>query len=86
MGGRRALPGTGGASQTIRAVRMGGRDARALRAPRGAAAFLVISTGFLENESPLWFERTLYRGDSYEFRNRLEGLRRAGPAVGRMIP
>jgi len=70
----------GGVDQAIRAVRLGAREARLLGTARGAAALLVAATGFLEGGRPLWFERTLYRGDAYEFQNRVEG---AGPAAGR---
>ncbi len=72
----------GGADQTIRAVRLDAREARLMKTSRGAAGLVVVSTGFLEGGTPLWFERTLYRGDAYEFRNRLGGIRKAGPAVG----
>ena len=75
-----------GADQTIRAVRIDARDARALGTARGAAGLLAVSTGFLEGGAPLWFERTLYRGDACEFQNRLDGIRRTGPAVGTFVP
>ncbi len=74
-----------GADQTIRAVRIGAGEARRLGTPVGAAGLLAVSTGFLEGGRPLWFERTLYRGDAYEFRNRLGGIRRTGPAVGAFL-
>jgi DNA-binding GntR family transcriptional regulator len=34
---------------------------------------------------PLWFERTLYRGDAYEFRNRLDGIQSASVSLGRFL-
>lgn len=71
-----------GADQSIRAVELGPWEARLLRVREGSAALLVVSTGYLEDGSPLWFERTLYRGDAYHFENRLGGLRGARPAVG----
>ena len=74
-----------GADQSIRAVRIEGQDARSLRVPGGAAGLLVRSTGYIEDGAPLWFERTLYRGDAYEFQNRLGGLRSARPAVGALL-
>lgn len=61
----------GGAEQSIRAVVVEGGDARTLGMPSGSAGLLVTATGHLANGAPLWTERTLYRGDSYEFRNRL---------------
>lgn len=74
-----------GARQAIRAVEIGRADARLLRVMEGSAGLLVTSTGFLENGAPLWFERTLYRGDAYEFENRLGGFRGARPAVGAFV-
>lgn len=75
----------GGAEQSIRAVGIGRADARLLRVLEGSAGLLVTSTGFLEDGAPLWFERTLYRGDAYEFQNRLGGLRGSRPAVGTLL-
>lgn len=71
-----------GAEQTIRAVAIPQADARALEVRSGAAGLLVTSTGRLAGGEPLWFERTLYRGDAYEFHNRLGGLHPAACAVG----
>lgn len=63
-----------GADERIRAVNAQGADARALKLRDGAAAMLIQAEGFLAGGSLLWSERTLYRGDSYEFHNRLGGL------------
>jgi len=71
-----------GADQTIRAVPVRGREARLLQVPSGSAGLLVISTGYLRGGVPLWWERTLYRGDAYEFHNRLGPVRTACPAAG----
>jgi len=60
-----------GAEQVIRAVLLRGQDARLLGVANGAAGLLVVSAGFLSGGAPLWWERTLYRGDAYEFYNRL---------------
>ena len=74
-----------GANESIRAVNIGAADARVLRVARGAAGLLVTSTGFLRDGQPLWHERTLYRGDAYEFQNRLGPVRSRGPAVGMLV-
>lgn len=74
-----------GADETIRAVAIGGDDARQLRVDDGAAGLRVTALGFLEGGTPLWFERTLYRGDTYEFRNRLGPVAAAHPAVGQIV-
>lgn len=71
-----------GADETIRAVNLRGREARLLALKPGAAGLRVCATGFLESREPLWWEQTLYRGDAYEFRNRLGGILTARPAVG----
>ena len=71
-----------GADETIRAVNLEGGDARQLGVKPGAAGLRVEATGFLESGEPLWWERTDYRGDAYEFHNRLGGIQAARPAVG----
>jgi GntR family transcriptional regulator len=71
-----------GASQTLRAVVLRGEDAKLLRSTRGAAALQVTAVGALHGGRPLWWERTLYRGDRYAFRNSLGALQAARPASG----
>lgn len=71
-----------GADQTIRAVPIRGHDAKRLKVRRGAAGLLAISVGCLAGDEPLWYEETLYRGDAYEFHNRLGAIQPAGPAAG----
>jgi GntR family transcriptional regulator len=73
----------GGADQSIRAVSIDPADAALLEVPRNAAGLLIVATGFLASGEPLWHERTLYRGDAYEFLNRLGANTPAQPAVGR---
>jgi len=70
------------ADQTIRSVSIGSADAKRLGIRRGRAGLLSVATGYLGDETPLWFERTLYRGDAYEFHNRLGRIRTARPAAG----
>jgi GntR family transcriptional regulator len=60
-----------GAEQTIRAVNVKGREAELLEVKPGAAAILNTSIGYLDGRMPLWYEETLYRGDLYEFFNRV---------------
>lgn len=52
--------------QTIRAVALRGRDAKILKARSGSPALLVSAVGF-SGQSVAWWEKTLYRGDAYEF-------------------
>jgi DNA-binding GntR family transcriptional regulator len=63
--------------QTIRAIGIRGADAKLLQVPPGSAGFLVSAAGYARDRA-VWWERTLYRGDSYEFHNH-----RAAP--GRLI-
>jgi GntR family transcriptional regulator len=74
-----------GADEVLRAVNLDTRNAGILDVPPGSAALLVVSTAFLEGDVPLWFERTLYRADAYEFRNRLGPIRANRSAAGVLI-
>jgi DNA-binding GntR family transcriptional regulator len=64
-------------------VNVGRADGRVLGVRAGSAGLLVTATGFVAGETPLWFERTLYRADSYEFHTRLSAEHFSRPAVGR---
>lgn len=55
------------AEQTIRAVSLDAADAALLEVPVHAAALELECTGRLKDGSPLWWERTRYRGDRYSF-------------------
>ena len=74
-----------GADESIRAVNTRGADARALKLRDGAAGMLIRSVGYLAGARPLWSERTLYRGDSYEFHNRLGGIQPEGYSTGKFL-
>ncbi len=74
-----------GADQTIRAVNIRGGDARALGVREGAAGLLVTSVGYLSGDRPLWHEKTLYRGQAYEFHNRLGPIQPAGEPLGKFL-
>jgi GntR family transcriptional regulator len=63
-----------GADQTIRAVALHGEEAARLGCLEGAPGLLNLCTGYLATQEPLWLEHTLYRGDCYEFVNRLGAL------------
>lgn len=74
----------GGANEVIRAVLLSGSEAKHLQIASKSPALEVVSVGYLEDESPLWWERTLYRGDQYEFHSRLGPIQSATPAHGRL--
>lgn len=72
----------GGANEVIRAVSLSSTEAKHLGTTSKSPALEVVSVGFLEDDSPLWWERTLYRGDRYEFHSRLGPIQSATPARG----
>jgi len=74
-----------GADESIRAVNTRGADARLLKLRDGAAGMLIRSVGHLTENRPLWSERTLYRGDSYEFQTRLGGIQPEGYSTGKFL-
>jgi GntR family transcriptional regulator len=74
-----------GADEGIRSVNLRGPEARALQVRDGAAGLIVSCVGYLAGHRPLWSERTLYRGDGYEFRNRLGGIQPAGAVRRRFL-
>ena len=74
-----------GAEQSIRAVNLNRDEAKTLGTRQNTAGLLITSLGFLTGHDPLWFERTLYRGDAYEFHNRLIGIQGAGEPIGRFL-
>ena len=45
----------------------------------------VVAVGLLETEIPLWWERTLYRADMYEFHSRLGPVQSAKPLRGQFV-
>jgi GntR family transcriptional regulator len=74
-----------GADERVQAVNLRGPEALALRVRNGAAGLRVSSVGYITGRRPLWSESTLYRGDAYEFRNRLGGLQPASHTRGMFL-
>lgn len=70
------------ADQIIRVINLSDKEAELFEVKKGVASFVVISTGYLINNIPLWWERTLYRGDLYEFHNQLDKIKKVRPAAG----
>jgi GntR family transcriptional regulator len=73
-----------GADEIIRAVLPTRLEAQWLQVPSKTPLLEVTATGFLEDQSPLWWERTLYRADQYEFHSRLGPIQSATPARGQL--
>lgn len=71
-----------GANEVIRAVLLTTDEAKHLQVAAMSPALEVLSVGYLADQSPLWWERTLYRGDQYEFHSRLGPIQSATPARG----
>lgn len=74
-----------GADESIRAVIIPDDIAQLMDVNVGNAGFLVRAIGYLDGERPLWSEETLYRGDAYEFHNRLGGIESPRPAMGQLV-
>lgn len=72
----------GGATTVIRAIALDRGDAGHLEVAARSPALEVVSTGFLVDGTALWRERTLYRGDRYEFHTRSGPITETTPARG----
>ena len=72
-----------GADEVIRAVLLTTSEARRLQVTVRSPALEVVGVGRLEDNQPLWWERTLYRSDQYEFHSRLGPIQSATPARGK---
>ncbi|MEM6364243.1 MAG: GntR family transcriptional regulator [Planctomycetota bacterium] len=72
-----------GADEIIRAVALKTKEAKRLQVTPRTPALEVIAVGNLDDNSPLWWERTLYRSDQYEFHSRLGPIQTATPARGK---
>lgn len=60
-----------GVAQRIRARNASPGEARLLDLRAGDAVLELTGVGHLTDGRPLWYEETLYRGDTYEFVNQL---------------
>jgi len=60
-----------GVAQRIRARNLNTVEAGLFGVPEGSAALELTGVGYLSDGTPLWYEETVYRGDTYEFVNQL---------------
>ena len=60
-----------GVAQRIRARSVNGSEAKVLAMKPGEAVLELTGVGHIRGGVPLWYEETLYRGDAYEFVNRV---------------
>ena len=73
-----------GSSQIIKSIVINKDDAKILGTNTREAGFMVSAIGYLEEDVPLWTEKTLFRGKYYEFRNRLGPVSTSGSDNNRM--
>ena len=73
-----------GAEEVIRAVTLKASESKLLDATSRSPAFEVTAVGYLSDTRPLWWERTLYRAERYEFHSRLGPLQTATPPRGKL--
>lgn len=57
--------------ETIQAVTLSDEEAALLGVEAGKAGFLITAVGIIDDETPLWYERTLHRPDGFSFRCRV---------------
>lgn len=57
-----------GSDETIQAIVISKREAELLQVEEGLAGFRVTSIGYIEDNTPLWWEQTTHRPDGIEFR------------------
>jgi GntR family transcriptional regulator len=67
-----------GADTSITALIIPPDIAVRLNAAYPTAGLLIKATGFIIGKNPLWYEETIYRGDSYEFHARLGTIKSEG--------
>ena len=72
----------GGANQRIRAINADQHLADCLGVTVGDACFQVTCTGYVASGEALWWEKTSYRGDAYEFISRLGNQDDGQPVYG----
>ncbi len=63
-----------GERHTISAVLMDETASELFQVSEPCAALQVEGTGFVKGETPLWYQRLLYRGDRYQLNNQSNGL------------
>lgn len=71
------------ARQTLSAVQLDAAEADLLEVDTASAALLCRCVGKLASGRALWYERTLYRADAYEFHIQVGAPSAGPPAAGR---
>ena len=73
-----------GADQRIHAISCTDEYAHYFQLPTGSPMLQVLCIGFTTGDTPLWWERTTYRADAYEFRSRLGSQDTGQPVSGHL--
>lgn len=63
--------------ETIRTIVVGGQNATLLGVAQGTPGFLMFFMARGGNDEPLYFAEVIYRGDAYEFHNRLGPIQKS---------
>ena len=74
-----------GAEEVIHAVSASEAQAAHLGIAAQVPCFQIVTTGFVEDDRPLWHDVAIYRADVCEFRHRIGGNSGRRPAVGRNV-
>lgn len=61
-----------GSEECIQAVTIKGPQAKLLGINSGKAGFLLTAVGYINDNTPLWYERTLHRPNGFEYRCRVQ--------------
>ncbi len=72
------------ADQIIRARSASATESERLDVAVHSPVLEVVAIGYVKGDSPLWWERSLYRGDQYEFHSRLGPIAAQIPARGQL--
>ena len=75
----------GGTEQDIIAHNCDEREAGLLQVAPGAAGLVVSALGRERDSRPLWFERTLYRGDAFSLSVKIGQHHQPQPISGRLL-
>ncbi len=73
-----------GTDEVIQAIAADRLQADRLGIKEGTPCFMVTSTGYVNGDNPTWYEETIYRGDIYEFKNRVRGILNTQAALGQI--
>lgn len=74
-----------GTDETIQAVILDDYQAQLLGVESGMAGFLVSAVGYINDETPLWWETTLHKPDGFEFRCKVNPKQNQQKLEGRVL-